>query len=174
MSQRSVNFTSFTPTPTADAATAYAANTYVGIQGASAIGTTGYRVGIQEIFCGGQAPTTSSPMYMVFARDSTVAAATPSLGTNAHDACTTAESPTGTALGFTTTSGAQPQRSTTLQLINLSFNAFGGICKWQSPQIPGKEISLVGAANTTGELSLSQFTGGTSALIGAHILYEAI
>jgi|SRR5215831_4654961 len=172
MAQRSINNTSFTPTPTADAATTLANTTYLAVQGASALGTQGYRIVIQEIFIGGQAPTTSSPMYMVFARDST-AGITLSLGTNAHDACTTAESPTGSALGYTNAT-TPPARSTTLQLVNLSFNAFGGICKWQSPQIPGKEISIVGAANTTGDCSLSQFTGGTSALVGAHILYEAI
>ncbi len=54
----------------------------------------------------------------------------------------------------------KPQRSSTLKLLNQSFNAFGGILRWVAA--PGEEISIVGNTASLGELSLSSFTGSTA------------
>ena len=67
----------------------------------------------------------------------------------------------------------KPQRSATLGgLLNLSFNAFGGIVRWVAA--PGEEISMVGNTASLGEVSLSAFTGGTAGLLGAHMIYEPL
>jgi hypothetical protein len=57
-------------------------------------------------------------------------------------------------------------------LLNLSFNAFGGIVRWVAA--PGEEISTVGNTQPLGEVSLSAFTGGTAGLMGAHVVYEPL
>ena len=169
MAQRSVSSPSFTAGPFADT-TALTSGQYLALQGVTSIQTAGYRLVVQEIYLGGQAPTVSSPMYMVFARSSTVGA-TLSLAGSAKDAVTAGEAATGTAQGYNTATTA-PQRSATLGLLNMSFNAFGGISKWQSPQIPGKVITVIGIGAVVGDATLSNFTGGTSALVGGHIIYE--
>ena len=69
-------------------------------------------------------------------------------------------------------STTKPQRSATLGLLNLSFNAFGGIVRWRAPY--GEEIGLLGNTASFGEVSLSHYTGGTPGLMGAHIIYEPL
>lgn len=167
MAQRSLTFTSWTPTATADTV-ALVDGTHMSIQGLTAT----QRVVIQEIYIGGQAPSASSPMYMVFARHSTFGV-TPTLSTQAKDAATDGSSATGSANGYTS-AATDPQRSSTLGLLNCSLNAFGGNFKWFPSNIPGKDVSIVGSTQPLGEAGLSQFTGGTAALIGAHIMYEVI
>ena len=169
MSVRLVNCISFTPTATADA-TNLADATHLSIQGS----TTTERIVVQELYVGGQAPSASSPMYMVFARHSIFGAGTVTLGTNARDAVTDGSGATGTARGYSAVVTTKPQRSTTLCLLSAAFNAFGGNWKWQPSGVPGKDLSIVGNTASLGEAGLSQFTGGTAALVGGHILYEAI
>ncbi len=65
-----------------------------------------------------------------------------------------------------------PQRSSTLKLLNIGFNAFGGIYRWVAA--PGEEISIVGNTASLGEVSLSAFTGGTPGAMGSHIIYETL
>jgi hypothetical protein len=62
---------------------------------------------------------------------------------------------------------------TTLGLLNLSFNAFGGIVRWAAPDEHGV-LRMLGNTASLGELSLSAYTGGTPGLMGAHIIYEPI
>jgi hypothetical protein len=69
-------------------------------------------------------------------------------------------------------STTKPQRSATLGLLNLSYNAFGGIVRWLAA--PGEEIGVLGNTASLGEVSLSAYTGGTPGLTGAHIIYETI
>jgi hypothetical protein len=123
---------------------------------------------VSEIQIGGQAAA-SSVMLMVFARHSTFGL-TPTLGTNGKDAALQDPNVAGTARGYMS-AATDPQRSATLGLLSLSFNAFGGIVKWFAQQ--GKPISIIGNTASLGEAGLSQFTGGTTAAIGAHIIYEA-
>lgn len=167
MAKRIVAFTTITPTATADAATALASGTYPAIvQGGS--GTQ--RVNVLEIYMGGQAGA-STPTFMLLARDSTVAV-TNSLSAGQTDAsldASTAALANPTLTGSTNTT--PPQRSTTLKLLNLSFNAFGGIVRWVAA--PGEEISVIGNTASLGEVSLSAFTGGTPGAMGTHLIYEA-
>src|SRR5690242_14151793 len=114
--------------------TGYTANAYLAIQG----GSSTQRINILEAKIGGLA-TSSTPMTALLARHSTVSTATQSGGFNA------AQDPATAALAaaqvvFTTTSGTQPQRSSTLHLADLSFNAFGGVIRVQLN--PDKPISM--------------------------------
>ncbi len=168
MAKWSLSFTSLTPTATADATNLVDA-TYPGaIQGGSAT----QRINVYEIYMGGQAPSTSSPCFMVFARDSQVATGSMTLSTNAHNAAldTAVAALAAPQQAFTAAATNKPQRSATLQLLMLPFNAFGGIVRWRAGQ--NEEISQVGNTASLGETSLSAFTGGTTGLMGTHILYE--
>lgn len=165
MAKRSMQMTSFTPTATAGAAN-LVDGTYMGvIQGGS--GTQ--KINIIEVMETGQAGA-SSPTINLLARDSTVAV-TAAANTNTDVALDTATAalaaPPVTGNGF---SGTKPQRSSSLILLNLAFNAFGGLMRWVAA--PGEEISQVGASANTGETSFSAFTGGTAGLMGSHVIYE--
>ena len=129
------------------------------------------RVNITEVFMGGQAGS-SAPSIMVLARDTTVAV-TISLSagpiqTDAPLDAATAALAAPPLVGSTATT--KPQRSATAILLNLSFNAFGGLVRWLAA--PGEEISIVGNTQPLGEVSLSAATGGTTGLMGGHIIYE--
>ena len=164
MSLRTLSITTFTPTATADTVALVDA-THLSLQGST--GTE--RLAINEIQMGGQANVTS-PSILVFARHSTFGL-TPSLGAGCKDAVADASSAAGTARGYNT-AATDPQRSATLGLLNLTFNAFGGIVKWFSSNVPGKDIAIVGNTASLGEAGLSCFTGGTVGAMGGHIIYE--
>ena len=162
MAKRSFTFQTWTPTAVADT-TGFTANGYMALQG----GTSTQFINVIEVYMGGQA-TSSAPNYMSLARDSTVATATmSSTGKDAPLHPSTAAL-TAAAVPFTTTSGTQPQRSSTLGLLNLSFNAFGGIVRWVAA--PGEEIGILGNTASLGEVSLSATSG--SGVMGSHIIYE--
>jgi hypothetical protein len=164
--QYSLSASSITPTGTADAAN-LVDSTYLGvIQG----GTTTQVVSVDEVYMGGLTPTTSSPTDMVLAMDSTVATGAVAGGRNAKT------NPASTAPGTLPLAGitvatTKPQRSSTLHVLHLPFNACGGIVRWQ-PAIPGFGPSLVGNAVNLGEMSLSAMATGTPGIISSHILYE--
>lgn len=167
MAKRSVSHRSITPTATADATNLVDSTYPFALQGASATQKTN----ISEVFMGGQA-TASAPTIMVFGRDSTIGV-TLTADTTLNDAPLSA--PTAAlaapvvAFNKATT---KPQRSSTLGcLLNLSFNAFGGIIRWVAPDV-ASYISMVGNTASLGELSLSAFTGGTAGLLGGHCVYE--
>lgn len=158
-------YNSWTPTATADATNLVNA-TYQGLQG----GVSTQRTTIREVFLGGVA-TASAPSLMVLARDSQVGA-TPT-ATTGHkiavidgSAVLIANPP----VQFDKTVTTLPQRSSTLGLLSLGFNAFGGIIRWVAA--PGEEITMIGAAASFGESSLSAFTGGTPGLLNSHLLLE--
>ena len=165
MAKRSFKLSTWTPTAVADT-TSYSANAYQALQGGS--GTQ--RLNLIEVFMGGQAGA-SSPSIMIVARDSTVGATLTSLTTGQSDASL---DPASAALAAPpqpfTTATTQPQRSATLGLLNLSFNAFGGIVRWVAA--PGEEIGILGNTASFGEVSLSAYTGGTPGLMGSHFVYE--
>src|SRR3990167_4354354 len=167
MAKRSLQQTTITPTATAHT-TNLVDNTYPFVlQGGSAT----QQIKVHEIMETGQAGS-SAPTLMVLARDSAVAV-TAAAGTHtdaALDAATAAlAAPPVVGSGF---SGTKPQRSSTLILLNLAFNAFGGIVRWVAA--PDEEVGLVGNTASLGELSLSAFTGGTPGLMGSHLIYEAL
>jgi len=167
MAKRSLAIRTFTPTATANT-TNLVDNTYFGvIKG----GSTTQRIIISEIYLGGQA-TVTSPTIMVLARDSTLAV-TISLGTNQTNApLDSASAALAAPAQVGNVATTKPQRAATLGLLNLSFNAFGGITRWVAA--PGSEVMQAGNAANIGETSLSAFTGGTPGLMGGHLIYETL
>jgi hypothetical protein len=161
MARWSANVPTWTPVAVADTANFTDAG-HMSIQG----GTSTQRSNILEVFMGGQA-TASAPSIMLLARDSTVGA-TLSVGRLA--ALDPATAALGTNPVVFNTATTKPQRSATLSLLNLSFNAFGGLVRWVAAA--GEEIGMLGNTASFGEISLSAFTGGTPGLMGSHIIFE--
>lgn len=161
MARWSANETTWTPIAVADA-TNFTDTGYMAYQGGSSTQFSN----VLEVFMGGQAGA-SSPSIMLVARDSTVGA-TLSVGRLA------ALNPFTAALAAPpvvfNTASTKPQRSATLSILNLSFNAFGGIVRWVAA--PGEEIGVSGNTASLGELSLSALTGGTPGLMGSHFIVE--
>ncbi|MCZ6775264.1 MAG: hypothetical protein O7D34_02265 [Ignavibacteria bacterium] len=167
MAKRSFSVVTSTPTATADAAV-LANNTHNGVmQGGAAT----QRNQISEIELGGQA-TASAVCIMVAAMNS-IAATAIVLGTQGRDAPLDSASADLTAAVDIGRSATIPaQRSATLHLLQLSFNAFGGVIRWVAA--PNEEIGMVGLAVNTGSFSLSAFTGGNTGLLSSHIIYESL
>ena len=161
MARWSANHPSFTPVAVADT-TNFTDAGYLALQGGSAT----QRSQILEVFMGGQAAA-SAPTYMILARDSTVGATLSGARLAALDPATAALAAPPVAFNTATT---KPQRSATLSLLGLGFNAFGGQVRWVAA--PGEEIGMLGASASFGEVSLSALTGGTPGLMGAHIIFE--
>lgn len=167
MSKRVFQCYGFSPPAFADTTNLTNAN-YMAI--ASASSTTGLNV--VEIFLGGQA-TASNVMQMQWARDSTVGASLAALAVPFTDGpMNSFANALGTAVASFTNATTNPQRTvaTTAARLPLSFNAFGGIVRWVAA--PGEEWGIVGTAVNVSESSLSNFTGGATAAISAHIVYE--
>lgn len=162
------NWTSVTATAIADT-TALTDNNYCyDVLG----GTSTQRNQIAEVMIGGEA-TTSTVVILKLARNST-AAGTLVAGTGTKvpgllDGSGTAPSTAPLGGNSATT---DPQRSSTLHLLNFSFNAFGGITRWVAA--PGYEVSLVGNTASLGDVSLSGFTGTGAAATSGHILFETL
>ncbi len=168
MAKRSFALATWTPVAVADNSV-FTDNGYQGLMG----GSTTQRLVVSEIEMGGQA-TSSTPCIMLFGRDSTVQATPTALTTGQYDQ---ALDPSTAALAAPpvafTASTTKPKRSITLgALLNLSFNAFGGIVRWVAA--PGGEIGVLGNTASLGEVSLSHYTGGTPGLMGSHIIYEPL
>lgn len=163
MARYSATFTSVTFTATAD--TTNLANTTYGaiLQG----GSSTMRLNIGEVYLGGESAA-SAIMIAVLARDSTVGA-TVVAGTTRNAVTDASNVAPGTVAVVGNSATTLPQRSATLHLLHPSFNAFGGISRWQAR--PGEDISVVGNTASLGEVSLSLFTGGTGIASG-HVLYE--
>lgn len=165
MARYSLTFRSITPTATADT-TNLVDSTYLALlQG----GSSTMRLNVSEVYMGGEAASTSSPTLMVLARDSTVGA-TVTAGTTRNAVLDGSNTAPGTVAIFGHIATTKPQRSASLHLLPLSFNAYGGIVRWVAR--PGEEISVVGNTASLGEVSLSAYTGGTPGAISGHILYE--
>lgn len=126
------------------------------------------RLKVSEIYIGGEEASASSVTRMLFARDSTIGATSIS-GTTAAmlDGSGTAPATTAVAGNVSTT---KPQRSSTLQLLNLAFNAYGGIVRWVAA--PGHEIAIVGNTASLGECSLSSQSG--TGKTSGHCIYEVV
>lgn len=171
MARRSINNPTFTPTATADGSSLPASSFAFYLQG----GSTTQQIKVHEISLLGQAPSSSSPSIMLLARDSQVAA---SSTTFTSAGCTDAAlDPATAALAAPpvsgNSSGTAAQRSSTLKMLNLSLNAFGGINFWRAnkwDECP----TILGNTASFGEMSLSAYTGGTTGLMGAHLIYEPL
>lgn len=163
------SFKSSTWTPTAVADTANMTNLgFMALQG----GSSTQVIKIIELYMGGQAAA-SSPCIMLLSRDSTAGGTLTALTTGESNA---ALDPATAALAAAqqpfTQSSTKPQRSASLGLLNLTFNAYGGTVRWVAA--PGEEIGMLGSSASLGEVSLSAYTGSTVGAMGAHIIYEPL
>jgi hypothetical protein len=165
MARYTASWTSITPTATADTTNLVDSTYPLILQG----GNSTMRLNINEVMIGGEASSTSSPTVMVLARDSTVAA-TVTAGTTRNALMDGSAVAPGTVAVVGHIATTKPQRSATLHLLHLSFNAYGGITRWQARF--GEEISTVGNTASLGEVSLSAFTGGTTGATSGHVIYE--
>lgn len=168
MAKRLFQASNFTPTATADT-TAMANATYMALKG----GSTTQRIDILDFMISGLAPSTSSPTLLQFARHSTVATTPTALAAPNSDGPT---DPASAALAAPPVSfvaaaaGGQRSATTSDARLNLSFNAQGGLIRYNSA--PGQQFVILGNVANFGEASLSAFTGGTVGAISAHIEYE--
>lgn len=153
------NQSTFTPVVVADA-TNFTSAGYMALQG----GSTTQRIAVAEIYLAGQA-TSSTVNQISVARDSTVGATLSGGTTAALDPATAA---LGSPPVFFSTSTTKPQRSATLYLLSLGFNAFGGLVRWVAN--PGYELGMLGNTASLGEISVSSVAG--AGLMGGHILFE--
>jgi hypothetical protein len=130
-------------------------------------GSSTMRLVVSEFYIGGE-DTASTVNTTVVGRDSTVAATGISGNKNALlDGSGIAP---GTIAVFGNTSTTKPQRSSTLHLLQLSLNSFGGIVRWVAA--PGSEISVVGNTASLGEISISNVTG--TGKTSGHVIYEVV
>ncbi len=160
----------------ADAATAFTfpnPASYMTIIG----GTTTQTSFIDEVYMGGQAASTA-PQIMLLARDSTVgvtpvALITPNSNGPLHPSAGVLTSPAVAAVNHT--GGTFPQRSSSVSVgkKSFTFNAYGGMVRVNYANTQDR-FGILGNATPLGEISLSAFTGSTSAAIGAHIIYETL
>jgi hypothetical protein len=167
MAKRSFAVRTLTPTAFADAANLTNDVHFGVMQGGAAT----QKNAISEIMLGGQAGA-SAPTFIVAGMNSTAATVVVvGIGEEAPLDGATADLAAPVDIG--TSSTILAQRSATLgHILQLSFNAFGGIVRWLAP--PGGEIGMVGLAVDTGSFSLSAFTGGTPGLMSSHIIYESL
>lgn len=165
MAKWSASKTNWTPVAVADT-TAMTAAGFVALQG----GSSTQRLSIVEIYLAGLAAAAAAAQMLV-ARDSTVfvGATSNAVKLAALDPATAALAapPLAQDVGSTTL----PQRSATLYLLTLCFNAFGGIVRWVAA--PGEEIGILGNTASFGEVSLSSGAAGTPGLMASHIIFES-
>lgn len=165
MAKRIFKVSTWTPIVVLDAAN-FTNSGHMTIQG----GSSTQIVQISEVFTGGQAGA-SAVTNLQLSRDSTVGASLTALTTAESDA---ALHPSTAALSAPaqpfTASSTKPQRSATLGLANFSFNAYGGLLRWQAYDEKDMFV-LLGNTASLGEISLSAYSGAPGA-VGSHIIYE--
>lgn len=138
--------------------------TDAGYQAIQGVASTQFK--LVEVYVGGQAAS-SAVTQLVLARDSTVGGTLTAGNLALMDATGNSPASLPTAFSASTT---KPQRSSTLQLLNLTLNAFGGIVRWVAA--PGFEITCYGATASLGEISLSSFNAGSPGALGSHMIIE--
>lgn len=142
---------------------------YGAISGSSAT----MQLKINEVQCGGEA-SSAAVQAMALRRDSTVAAT--SLTSSGMSQVLIDGTGTATASPFliSNTSTTKPIPLTAGSLLRQSFNAYGGLVRWQARQ--GEEITTIGQSANFGEVSYSavNVSGQTSAQVSWHILLEQV
>ena len=133
-------------------------------------GTSTMQLKVNELQAGGEATAASAVQILVFGRDSTIGA-TITAGSCYNALMDGSATAPGTLASFGNTTTTKPQRSATLgHLIQHSFNAYGGLVRWQARQ--GEEITIVGNTASLGECSYSAYTGTVSGPVSGHCIYE--
>lgn len=169
MAKRSFTVPTWTPVAVADNAN-FTDNGYVAIQG----GSTTQIIRVSEIRLGGQAGS-SAPSIMVAGRDSTLGATLTALSTpNSDGPLHPSTEPLGAPPTAFVASTTKPKRSNSISVakLNLSFNAYGSGALFQAME--DEEFIILGNGATSGEFSISAFTGGTPGLMGSHVVYEPL
>ncbi len=164
MARYSSNWTTITATAVADTV-AFTAGQCPGFL-RSGNATVKCRIG--EVYIGGE-DTSSTPTTMIVARTSTISVGALSVGTSALQDVDSIGPATAPSWGSTAAT-TFPQRSSTLYLLNLSLNTFGGISRWQAR--PGEELTCQGTTATAGEILISSKTGAGKT--SGHIIYEVL
>jgi hypothetical protein len=171
MAQRIFHATNWSAVAFADTFNLVSAQ-YMALKG----GSTTQRIMVTEINIAGLASATA-PCIMQWARVSTIeAGAITALASPNSDG---PKSPATADLAATpktfvaaATNGPQRSAATTDAKLDLAFNAFGGISRWNVPWQEAWE--LLGNTASFGESVLSAFTGSTTASVSAHIVYEPL
>ena len=164
MAKWSSAINNWTPVAVADT-TNFTNAGYHGLQG----GSTTQRLNVMEVYMGGLAGS-SAPAQMILSRDSTVGVTAMSGGTQA--ALDPATAALAAPMVTFNTSTTKPQRSATLQMMTLAFNAYGGVVRWLAA--PGEEVILLGNTASFGELSLSHASSGTPGLMSSYFIFEPL
>src|SRR6185312_16023422 len=167
MARYSATFTSVTPVGTADGANLVDGSYQAVVQG----GGAAQQLKINEFYAGGEAASTSSPTLLVAARDSVVGG-TVTAGSTRNALLDATASASGVVPVVGNNATTLPQRSATLHLLHLSFNAYGGIVRWFAR--PGEELTTFGNTASLGEVSFSAYSGGTPGQLSGHVLLEAL
>lgn len=173
MAKRTQTMTTLTPTAFADGAVSMTDATYPHIiQG----GTSTQINLIWEISLQGQEASTSSPTFMILSYDGTqVGSGANSSGAGQADGPVnpaTAALASPPKVGNTWATN-KPQRSLAGHLASYSINALSGAAFWRANKMD-ECFQTLGNAVTTGEISLSAFTGGTPGHLGSHLIYEPL
>ena len=179
MARRLTAMTTMTPVAFGDAASLTAGNYPFAIRG----GSTTQLTNLWEVSISGQAPSSSSPTFMILSYHSTVSVGALSFSGAGAGGNDVNMNPATAALGApvavgNTAATTQPQRTLAGHLANCSVNSFGGVYFWRANRTE-ECFTMLGNANASApnqgvEIGLSAFTGGTPGLIGCHWIYETL
>jgi len=166
MAKWSANADNWTPVAVADT-TNFTNAGYMALQG----GSSTQLLYVSEVYIGGLS-TSQNPIDFVVGRDSTVGATSLTGVRNAAlDPSTAALAAPPSAFNSSTT---KPQRSSTLQLLMLTMNAYGGVVRWTALETSHR-LGILGNTASLGELSLSSANVGTpAASVSSHFIYEPL
>lgn len=121
---------------------------------------------INEVYMGGE-DTASTPTALNLSKTSTISVGALSAGTIAKTSV--GDAPANAPAWGNVAATTYPQRSSTLYMLNLSLNTYGGIARWQARY--GEEIETLGNTASDGEVVLSTKLGGGKG--SGHILFQA-
>jgi hypothetical protein len=167
MAKRVFQVTTWTPAAQADGVLTGSFQALIG-------GSASQQLEVVEIYEYGQAAA-SAVNAMTFARSSTVGITPTALAVPNSDGPLHGATAALAAVPISYVAAATaPNRSpaATVARLSLGFNAFGGICKWQSG--PKEEWTIVGNAVNVSESVISAQNTGTPGAMGSHIVYEPL
>ena len=152
MAQYALGAQGWTPVAHADGASALANNSYQGCRTTTAANT----IRLVEVFVGGEA-TSSTVNRMAYRRVSTQVATPTAVTPGGLNPASQASLAAGYVAATT-----GPTIASTAHLLDLAFNAFGGVIRWVAA--PGEELWQIGTAgpNTEGVFDSISGTGVVS------------
>lgn len=157
MAQFNTALAGWTPVAHADGASALANASYQAVRT-----TTASTIRIIEVFVGGEA--TSSTVNRMALRRLSTNATTP---TDVVPGALNPLSAASVSQGYSAASTG-PTVASTNHLLNLAFNAFGGIIRWVAA--PGEEIWGTAQTAPNGQIVLDSISG--TGVVSTHIIFE--